>query len=171
MNETEALQEPATDVSFAVTVCRVPSGAWYVVGMDTDFSDIEDTVRKAQAICEHGQVFTMSCVDEDYFVLARHVGDRVELLLSDACMAVNDPYAASVLEKTGGCIPELGECDFADPCPEGNPGLLADLGLSADTMRAICNDNDLLPSAQLLCVAAELGFASEFAQATDLNLD
>lgn len=171
MNETETLLEQASEVNFAVTVCRVPSGAWFVAGLDTDFSNIDATLAAARTACELGHVFTMSCVGEDYFVLARYTESGVEMLLSDACMAVTCPYAASVLEKTGDCIPELGECDFADPYPVGNLALLADLGLSADTMCAIVNDNELLPSAQLLCVAAELGFASEFAQATDLNLD
>lgn len=174
MNETEPLVAPfqgySADLGFAIVACRTASGNWFLSKLECDFSHVRLAVSAAESVCEHGHAFSMICIAEDYFVVVRPHDDKPQLLLSDSCMAVNDTFASSALELIGGSIPELGECDLADPQPAGNLDILADLGLSAETMQAICSDYDLLPSAQLLCIATELGFSSEFEQVVELDL-
>ncbi|WJZ01412.1 tRNA adenosine deaminase-associated protein [Corynebacterium freiburgense] len=175
MNETEPLVAPLqgydADSSFAVAVCRTPTGAWFVTELPSRFTSIDETVKAIRDLREHGHVFSMSCVNDDYFIVARPVDSGARVLLSDSCMAVADAYADTALTLTGDCVPDLGDCDLADPCPAGDFGILEDFGLSAATMQAICGDYDLLPSAQLVCIATELGFDAEFAKATDLYLE
>jgi putative tRNA adenosine deaminase-associated protein len=69
--------------------------------------------------------------------------------------------AADVLDLLQVQIPEDDEVDD-EPWPEGDLGLLADLGVAEQEMQLIVDDVDLYPDEQLSMIAARCGFADAF---------
>lgn len=156
--------------SFAVTVTRT-EGEWVVRAFDDDFSSLDTAVRAVRALRSEGPAFALLCIDDDYFVILRPTPNGVQALLSDATMAVDDDFAASVLEELDAEIPDLDpdELDEVDGWADGDFELLADLGLSEEVLGVIVDDPDTWPSEQLVRIAGELGFADEFLDATGLD--
>ena len=50
----------------------------------------------------------------------------------------------------------------ADPQPAGDLGIVSDLGMSADDLGILCDDDDLYPDEILSDLAARLGFGEAF---------
>ena len=48
-----------------------------------------------------GGPFVVACVDDEFFLIARSHGPRIDLLLSDLTASVEFPLAAQVLERLG----------------------------------------------------------------------
>ncbi|QGU03533.1 tRNA adenosine deaminase-associated protein [Corynebacterium comes] len=156
--------------SFAVTVTRT-EGEWVVRAFDDDFSSLDASVRAVRALRSEGPAFALLCVDDDYFVIVRPNPNGVQALLSDATMAVDDDFAASVLEELDAEIPDLDpdELDEVDGWADGDFDLLADLGLSEEVLGVIVDDTDTWPTEQLIRIAEELGFADEFIAAVGID--
>lgn len=156
--------------SFAVTVTRT-EGEWVVRAFDDDFSSLETSVSAVRALRSEGPSFALLCVEDEYFVIVRPIPDGVQALLSDATMAVDDAFAASVLGELDAEIPDLDpdELDEVDGWADGDFEILADLGLSEEVLGVIVDDTDTWPSEQLVRVAEELGFADEFIDAAGLE--
>ena len=108
-----------------------------------------------------GAVFGLLDVDDEFFVIVRPAPAGTRLLLSDATAALDYDIAADVLDLLQIQIPEDDEIDD-DPWPEGDLGLLADLGLSEQEMQLIVDDVDLYPDEQLTMIAARCGFSDAF---------
>ena len=160
------------ELCFAVTVTR--SGAdWKVTPIDGCYDRVNSAIAAARQEQAHGPVFVMLCVDDEYFIIVRPRENNVDLLISDATMAIEDELASSALAALGAQLPDQvdADIDVLDAWAEGNFDILADLGMSEQVMSVICKDSELWASEQLLRVAAELGFESELAQAADLDLD
>lgn len=158
--------------SFAVTVAW-DDGAWVVRSFDDDFESPETSISAVRGLRSEGAAFAMLCVDDDYFVLVRPGPNRTQLLLSDATMAVDDDFAAAVLEEYGADIPDLDpdELDDIDGWADGDLDILADLGISEEVLGVIADDPGPWPSEQLLRIAGELGFAGELIDAAGLDDD
>jgi putative tRNA adenosine deaminase-associated protein len=107
----------------------------------------------------------MVSVDEDFFLLIRVTGNQVRLLLSDVGAATESPLAVAVLDHL-----ELPHPDDDDDQiqPAGDLALVADLGLPAMELGALCDDLDLYPDEVLGDIARRLGFGREFEEALDL---
>ena len=74
-----------------------------------------------------GPVFAMLAVDDEFFVIVRPIPGGATLLLSDATAGLDYDIAADVLDLLQVQVPEDDEIDD-EPWPEGDLGLLADLG-------------------------------------------
>ena len=156
--------------SFAVTVAS-QDGGWVVRTFDDDFSTLATSIRAVRALRSEGPAFALLCVEDEYFVIVRPIPDGVQALVSDATMAVDDDFAASVLGELDAEIPDLDpdELDEIDGWADGDFEVLADLGLSAEVLGVIVDDSDMWPSEQLVRIAEELGFAEELIAAAGLD--
>ena len=156
------MENQGTGVSFAVTVAR-GENAWQVRSFRDEFTDPQVAVDAVRNLRSEGAAFAMLCVDDDYFVIVRPHPARDMFLLSDATMAVDDDFAADVLDLD----PE--ELDDIDGWPDGDFEVLEDLGLSEEVLGVLADDQEAWPSEQLMRIAEELGFGEELAEATGLD--
>ena len=87
---------------------------------------------------------------------------QTRVLISDATMAVDDDFAADILDEAGAEIPDIDpdELDNVDAWADGDFDILADLGLSEEQM-SILLDDDADPADLALAIADELGFGDD----------
>jgi putative tRNA adenosine deaminase-associated protein len=150
-------------VDFAVVAYR-DEGQWQVQALPSGSADDIDTLVTALRPwpSDTGALGLVS-VDDDFFVIARVMGQRVQLLLSDVTAATEWELASGVIDHLD--LPEPD--DDEDPQPAGDLALLADLGVSAMDMGVLCDDEDLYPEDVLADVARLIGFESQFQAAVD----
>jgi putative tRNA adenosine deaminase-associated protein len=160
--ETEA---PAA-IDFAFAVSR-EDGQWLVTPLPPRAAvDLDVFVRVLGQVPSEGGTIGMMSVDEDFFVLVRVIAQtETRLLLSDVGAATESPLALAVLNRL-----ELPHPDDDDDqiVPAGDLALMADLGLSAMDLGAMCDDPERYPDEMLGDIAARLGFGREFDRALDL---
>lgn len=146
---------------YAVTVERT-GGAWRVREFEDDFSDLSTSITAVRNLRAEGPAFALLNVEEDYLVIVRPGPSRTRVLLSDATMAVDDDFAADILDEAGAEIPDIDpdELDNVDAWADGDFDILADLGLSEEQM-SILLDDDADPADLALAIADELGFGDE----------
>lgn len=158
----------ATDgVDFAVAASH-EDGGWTLSALPSNAASELDVLLRAlgQLRSEVGTLGMVS-VDEEYFVLARVAGTHVRLLLSDIGAATESPLAAAVIARLE--LPPPDEDDERVQ-PAGDLGILADLGLPARDLGAICDDLDLYPDELLGDIASRLGFGRDFEEMLDTVL-
>ena len=146
---------------YAVTVERT-GGAWRVREFDDDFSDLSTSITAVRNLRAEGPAFALLNVEEDYLVIVRPGPSQTRVLISDATMAVDDDFAADILDEAGVEIPDIDpdELDNVDAWADGDFDILADLGLSEEQM-SILLDDDADPADLALAIADELGFGDE----------
>jgi putative tRNA adenosine deaminase-associated protein len=110
-----------------------------------------------------GGPFVVASVDDEFFLIARSHGNRIDLLLSDLTAAVEFPLAAQVLERLGEDPPEEDELD--EVWPIGELDLFSDLELPEDEMESILDDLDAYPDEMLDTVISRIGLEEEFRRA------
>ncbi len=151
--------ESAAAIDFAVAAYR-EDGDWTVSTLPpraaTELPVLIHAL--AQLPSEVGTVGMVS-VDEDFFLIARVSGSHVRLVLSDVGAATESPLAMSVVDRLDLPLPDDDDDQIQ---PAGDLGLLADLGLSAMELAAMCDDLDLYPDELLADIANRLGFGHEF---------
>jgi len=113
-----------------------------------------------------GGPFVIANVDDEFFLIARSDGARVQLLLSDLTASVEYPLAAQVLDRLGEEPPEDDELD--EVWPIGDLDLFADLGLPEDEMEQVLDDIDAYPDEMLDAIIERIGVEETFTQATQL---
>lgn len=152
---------------YAVTVERT-GGAWRVREFDDDFSDLSTSITAVRNLRAEGPAFALLNVEEDYLVIVRPGPSQTRVLISDATMAVDDDFAADILDEAGAEIPDIDpdELDNVDAWADGDFDILADLGLSEEQM-SILLDDDADPADLAHTIADELGFGDELADAVD----
>ncbi|MCG7296348.1 tRNA adenosine deaminase-associated protein [Corynebacterium afermentans] len=146
---------------YAVTVERT-DGAWRVREFEDDFSDLSTSITAVRNLRAEGPAFALLNVEEDYLVIVRPGPSQTRVLISDATMAVDDDFAADILDEAGAEIPDIDpdELDNVDAWADGDFDILADLGLSEEQM-SILLDDDADPADLALAIADELGFGDE----------
>ncbi|MDK8880453.1 tRNA adenosine deaminase-associated protein [Corynebacterium sp. MSK008] len=146
---------------YAVTVERT-GGAWRVREFDDDFSDLSTSVTAVRNLRAEGPAFALLNVEEDYLVIVRPGPSQTRVLISDATMAVDDDFAADILDEAGAEVPDIDpdELDNVDAWADGDFDILADLGLSEEQM-SILLDDDADPADLAQSIADELGFGDE----------
>ncbi|MGB3369434.1 MAG: tRNA adenosine deaminase-associated protein [Rhodococcus sp. (in: high G+C Gram-positive bacteria)] len=154
---------------FGVAVVR-EDGKWRVTPLPssalTSLSAAETELREMRS---SGAVFGLLDVDDEFFVVLRPAPSGTRLLLSDASLAGEYDIAADVLDELNIDIPDFDpdELDDVEPWPEGDMGLLADLGLPEAVMGIIVAETDLYPDEQLGSIAQRLGFPDELGAVLD----
>jgi putative tRNA adenosine deaminase-associated protein len=142
---------------FAVAVVR-EDGRWQCTPLDTAaLRDLDAAITELRGQRSTGAIFGLLDVDDEFFVVVRPVPGGVSLLLSDAIAALDYDVAADVLDLLRVEVPEEDAVDD-DVWPEGDLGLLADLGLPAAEMQVIIDEVDLYPDEQLDMIAQRCGF-------------
>ena len=146
---------------YAVTVERT-GGAWRVREFEDDFSDLSTSITAVRNLRAEGPAFALLNVEEDYLVIVRPGPSQTRVLISDATMAVDDDFAADILDEAGAEIPDIDpdELDNVDAWADGDFDILADLGLSEEQM-SILLDDDADPADLAQAIADELGFGDE----------
>ncbi|SDS62986.1 tRNA adenosine deaminase-associated protein [Corynebacterium timonense] len=146
---------------FAVTVAS-RDGRWEVREFEDDFASLSTSIDAVRALRSEGAAFAILNVEEDYFVVVRPGPSRTRLLISDATMAVDDDFAADVLDEAGIDIPDIAPetLDDIDGWADGDFDIFADLGLSEQVL-SILLDGDDDPSVAIERIAEEIGFADE----------
>ncbi|MGH3494860.1 MAG: tRNA adenosine deaminase-associated protein [Sciscionella sp.] len=111
-----------------------------------------------------GGPFVVASVDGEFFVIARQLGRRVLLLLSDMTASVEYPLAEQALTRLGEDPPDDEELD--EVWPIGDLDLFADLDLSEEEMEEILDDLDSDPDEILEAIIDRVGLGDQFGQAT-----
>ena len=129
---------------------------------DDDFSDLSTSVTAVRNLRAEGPAFALLNVEEDYLVIVRPGPSQTRVLISDATMAVDDDFAADILDEAGAEIPDIDpdELDNVDAGADGDFDILADLGLSEEQL-SILLDDDADPADLAQAIADELGFGDE----------
>lgn len=130
--------------------------------------DLDGVITALRRVSSAGAVFAMIAVDDEFFVIVRPIPGGASLLLSDATAGLDYDIAADVLDLLHVPVPEEDDVDD-EPWPEGELGLLADLGVPEEQMSLIVGDEDLFPDEQLQMIAESCGFADQFAVAIDTD--
>ena len=149
------------DFGYAVTVERA-DGTWRVREFEDDFTDLSTSVTAVRNLRSEGAAFALLNVEDDYLVIVRPGPSRVRVLISDATMAVDDDFAADILDEADVEVPDIDpdELDNVDAWADGEFAILADLGLAEEQM-SILLDDDADPADLAQSIADELGFGDE----------
>jgi putative tRNA adenosine deaminase-associated protein len=148
---------------FAVAAFR-DGGVWRCDALPPAvLEDLGVLLSALRAQPPEGGPFVVASVDDEFFLVARAHGSRIDLVLSDLTAAVEFPLAAQVLERLGEEPPEEDELD--EVWPIGELDVFADLELPEDEMESILDDLDAYPDEMLDTVIARIGLEEEFRRA------
>ncbi|ODU00447.1 MAG: tRNA adenosine deaminase [Pseudonocardia sp. SCN 72-86] len=146
---------------YAVAAIR-EEGRWRCARLDpTALVDLDAAITELRAQRSTGAVVGLLDVDDEFFVLLRPAPNGVSLLVSDAVAALDYDIAADVLDLLRVDLPSEGEDAL---WPEGDLGILSDLGLPADELEVLVGELDLYPDEQLTAIARRCGFADALAE-------
>jgi putative tRNA adenosine deaminase-associated protein len=152
---------------FAVAVVR-EDGRWRCTQLPSEvLLDLDSAITALRDVRSTGAVFGLLDIDDEFFVVIRPTPGGVRLLLSDAVAALDYDIAADVLDLLRVDVPD--EEEDADPWPEGDLALLADVGLPEPELSVIIDEVDLYPDEQLEMIASRCGFLAEFVAAVGDN--
>jgi putative tRNA adenosine deaminase-associated protein len=148
---------------FAVAAFR-DGGLWRCDALPPSvLDDLGVLLSALRAQPPEGGPFVVASVDDEFFLIARSHGGRIDLLLSDLTAAVEFPLAAQVLERLGEDPPEEDELD--EVWPIGELDLFADLEVGEEEMESILDDLDAYPDEMLDTVIGRIGLEDQFRQA------
>jgi len=140
-------------VDFVVAAWR-DEGEWAAITLPLEAGDgleeLEAALRRLPA--PTGAVGFVSVAD-DFLVIARAIGDRSRLLLTDITAAHDWPIARQVLDRLGIPAPD----DLDEVVPAGDLTLLNDFGVHADDLAAVIDDIDLYPDEIVVTIAERMG--------------
>ena len=149
---------------FAVAAIR-EEGRWRCVRLDPEaLVDLDNAITALRSLRSPGAVIGLLDVDDEFFVLLRPAPGGVRLLISDAVAALDYDVAADVLDLLRVELPPDDDL-LDDPWPEGDLGILSDLGLPADELEILVGDLELYPDEQLDTIARRLGLADPLDEA------
>ena len=134
-------------------------GRWNVSEL-THTRDIGSIMDQLNSQATNGGAIALIAIEEDFFVVARALGSQMQMMISDVTYALESDLAADLLEMLDLPFPEEDD----DSQPGGDIDLLADLGMSAMELEALCDDPELFPDEQLEAIASRLGFGNQFAE-------
>jgi putative tRNA adenosine deaminase-associated protein len=159
--------ESTAAIDFAVAANR-DDGEWTISVLPPSAATSLDVLLRtlAQLPSDVGTIGMVS-VDEDFFLLARVSGPNVRLLLSDVGAATESPLARAVVEHLALAPPDDDDDQIQ---PAGDLAILADLGLPATELGAMCDDGEVYPDELLTDIATRLGFGPAFEELIDTVL-
>lgn len=150
-------------MEFALLAWR-DEGKWRVSQLSDDStSDIGIVLDALRAQQVDGGAIAMLSVDDQFFILIRQIGARMQMVLSDVISALDYEIAAEVLELLDLEAPAEDDADE----PAGDLNIFADLGLDAMELQFICDDDEMFPDEQLEVIARRIGFGDQFVEVID----
>jgi putative tRNA adenosine deaminase-associated protein len=149
---------------YAVAAIR-EDGLWRCLRLAPEaLVDLDTAITELRSLRSTGAVLGLLDVDDEFFVLLRPSPGGVALMVSDAVAALDYDVAADVLDLLRVEPPSEEDALDAPPWPEGDLGILADLGLPADELEVLAAEVELYPDEQLAAIARRCGFADALAE-------
>jgi putative tRNA adenosine deaminase-associated protein len=143
------------DVDFVVALWR-EEGRWVAVPLPPHAADTLESLSHAlRQQPGEGGVIGMVSLDRDVAMILRVTGDHSRAVISDIAAADDYDLAADLAEAI-----DLLDDDEAGVA--GDTALLADLGVPADHLEMLLDDEELYPDEVLQAVADRLGCPAEF---------
>jgi putative tRNA adenosine deaminase-associated protein len=147
-------------MEFALIAWR-DDGQWRASQLPDDAtSDIGVALDALRAQQVDGGAIAMLAVDDQFFILIRQIGARMQMVLSDVMTSLDYEIAAEVLELLDLELPEEDDADE----PAGDLNIFTDLGLDAMELQLICDDDEMFPDEQLEVIARRVGFGDQFVE-------
>ena len=139
-------------------------GRWDATGLNTtrDFGLIIDALKSQQ---KNGGALALIAIEDEFLIIARALGDQMQMMISDVTYALDYEVAAELVEILDLEFPQ----DEDESQPGGDIDLLSDLGLGEMELLAILDDTELYPDEQLEAIANRLGFGEQFNQVSESN--
>ncbi len=125
-----------------------------------DIGLVLDALRAQQV---DGGAVAMLAIDDQFFIIIRQIGSRMQMVLSDVMAALDYEIAAEVLELSDIEFPAEDDADE----PAGDLNIFNDLGLDALELQFICDDDEMFPDEQLEVIARRVGFGDQFMEVID----
>jgi putative tRNA adenosine deaminase-associated protein len=139
-------------------------GRWSVNSLTStrDIGSIIDSIKAQQT---NGGAIALIAIEDEFVIIARALGDQMQMMISDVTYALDYEVAAELVEVLDLEFPE--EEDESQPA--GDLDLLNDLGVSEMELLSILDDTELYPDEQLEAIANRLGFGEQFNQVIESN--
>ena len=139
-------------------------GRWDATGLNTtrDIGLIIDALKSQQT---NGGALALIAIEDEFVIIARALGDQLQMMISDVTYALDYEVAAELVEILDLEFPQ----DEDESQPGGDIDLLSDLGLGEMELLAILDDTELYPDEQLEAIANRLGFGEQFNQVIESN--
>ena len=139
-------------------------GRWDATGLNTtrDIGLIIDALKSQQT---NGGALALIAIEDEFVIIARALGDQMQMMISDVTYALDYEVAAELVEILDLEFPQ----DEDESQPGGDIDLLSDLGLGEMELLAILDDTEFYPDEQLEAIANRLGFGEQFNQVIESN--
>ena len=139
-------------------------GRWSVNSLAStrDIGSVIDSIKAQQT---NGGAIAVIAIEDEFVIIARALGDQMQMMISDVTYALDYEVAAELVEVLDLEFPE--EEDESQPA--GDLDLLNDLGVSEMELLSILDDTELYPDEQLEAIANRLGFGEQFNQVIESN--
>ena len=150
-------------LEFAVLAWR-EDGKWNLSRLPDDaIQDIGIALDALRAQQVDGGAIAMLSIDDQFFIIIRQIGAKMQMVLSDVITALDYEIAAEVLELSDIDFPAEDDADE----PAGDLNIFADLGLDAMELQMICDDDEMFPDEQLEVISRRIGFGDQFVELVD----
>ena len=139
-------------------------GRWSVntLASTRDIGSIIDSIKAQQT---NGGAIALIAIEDEFVIIARALGDQMQMMISDVTYALDYEVAAELIEVLDLEFPE----EEDESQPGGDLDLLNDLGVSEMELLSILDDTELYPDEQLEAIANRLGFGEQFNQVIESN--
>ena len=134
-------------------------GRWNATALAStrDIGSIIDSLKAQQT---NGGAIALIAIEDEFVIIARSLGDQMQMMISDVTYALDYEVAAELIEVLDLEFPE----EEDEEQPGGDLDLLNDLGVSEMELLTILDDTELYPDEQLEAIANRLGFGEQFNQ-------
>lgn len=167
-----------------VVTAHLTDGVWTLRVLQRSVPDgLDPLLADLRAMRAEGVLLGLVSVDDDWCALVRPAPGGARLLVGDSTVALEDEddpevdgvrLVSDILDELGIDPPTDEEIEDADdpdaPWPEGDFGILADLGVGEQALSVLFDDPEIYASDQLLSLAGDLGFADELSDLYDDEL-
>ena len=139
-------------------------GRWNVNSLTStrDIGSVIDSIKVQQT---NGGAIALIAIEDEFVIIARALGDQMQMMISDVTYALDYEVAAELIEVLDLEFPE----EEDESQPGGDLDLLNDLGVSEMELLSILDDTELYPDEQLEAIANRLGFGEQYNQVIESN--
>ena len=131
----------------------------------TSTRDIGSIIDSLKAQQTNGGAIALIAIEDEFVIIARALGDQMQMMISDVTYALDYEVAAELIEVLDLEFPE----EEDESQPGGDLDLLNDLGVSEMELLSILDDTELYPDEQLEAIANRLGFGEQFNKVIESN--